>query len=201
MKTKCENRRQAILDIAATLFREVGFEGASMSEISARVGGSKATLYNYFKSKEELFVEVMMNAAEQAKKGVVWCEYKKGNIVETLHELGQMYMKLVMLPEMLAIRRMLIAEGERSNIGKIYYERGPKKGWQKIATLLEEARDNRELDVDDTWVAAMHLRGLLEAGLYEMRLYGAITKASPKLMKETAKNAVDTFLRAYAIRK
>jgi AcrR family transcriptional regulator len=201
MKMKCENRRQAIIDIAATLFREVGFDGASMSEISNRLGGSKATLYNYFKSKEELFVEVMMNAAEQAKKGINWCEYKKGDIVETLHELGQTYIKFIMMPPVIAIRRMLIAEGERSNIGKLYYERGPKKGWQKIADLLQEAKDNKELDIDDTWLAAMQLRGLLEAGLYETRLYGAITKATPKQMKETAKSAIDTFLKAYAVRK
>ena len=32
-----------------------GYGATSMSTIAARVGGSKATLYHYFKSKEELF--------------------------------------------------------------------------------------------------------------------------------------------------
>jgi AcrR family transcriptional regulator len=48
MKTKTEGKRLAILKAAADVFREVGFERASMSEIRARIGGSKATLYNYF---------------------------------------------------------------------------------------------------------------------------------------------------------
>ncbi len=64
MKTKTESKRQAILKAAADVFREVGFERASMSEIRARIGGSKATLYNYFPSKEKLFFEVMYQAKE-----------------------------------------------------------------------------------------------------------------------------------------
>ena len=35
-----------------------------MSEICTRLGGSKATLYNYFPSKEALFLEVMFQASE-----------------------------------------------------------------------------------------------------------------------------------------
>ena len=36
-----------------------------MSDIRARIGGSKATLYNYFPSKEKLFFEVMYQATER----------------------------------------------------------------------------------------------------------------------------------------
>ena len=35
-----------------------------MSDIRERIGGSKATLYNYFPSKEKLFFEVMYQATE-----------------------------------------------------------------------------------------------------------------------------------------
>ena len=64
MKTKTESKRQAIIQAAAEVFREVGFERASMSDIRERIGGSKATLYNYFPSKEKLFFEVMHQAKE-----------------------------------------------------------------------------------------------------------------------------------------
>ena len=53
--TARDSRREAILDAAEAVFLEVGFSAASMSMIAARVGGSKGTLYNYFKSKDELF--------------------------------------------------------------------------------------------------------------------------------------------------
>ena len=63
MRVKTEAKRDAIVRAASEVFREMGFEGASMSEIAARAGGSKATLYGYFSSKEELFVAVIHGAA------------------------------------------------------------------------------------------------------------------------------------------
>ncbi|WP_425220105.1 TetR/AcrR family transcriptional regulator [Ralstonia solanacearum] len=64
MRRTSEAKRDAILDVAAGLFGEVGFERASMAEISARVGGSKATLYSYFDSKEALFFEVLFRPVQ-----------------------------------------------------------------------------------------------------------------------------------------
>jgi len=61
---KSDIKRQAILDTAYGLFRAHGFAKTSMAEVTARVGGSKATLYSYFPSKEELFAECMMAAVE-----------------------------------------------------------------------------------------------------------------------------------------
>ena len=48
-------RREAILDVAQDVFLEEGFAAGSMSTIAGRLGGSKGTLYNYFRNKDELF--------------------------------------------------------------------------------------------------------------------------------------------------
>ena len=66
VRVKTEDRRQAILEVAHAVFREKGFERASMATISRRLGGSKGTLYGYFKSKEELFETAMKMAGEVA---------------------------------------------------------------------------------------------------------------------------------------
>src|ERR1700723_4257251 len=62
--SKSDSKRQLILDSAYRLFRARGFDGTSMADITSQVGGSKATLYSHFPSKEELFVECMMAALE-----------------------------------------------------------------------------------------------------------------------------------------
>jgi AcrR family transcriptional regulator len=59
MRVRSEEKRQEIIRIAAGLFEELGYERTSMSAIAARVGGSKATLYGYFSSKEELLRTVL----------------------------------------------------------------------------------------------------------------------------------------------
>ena len=68
---KSDIKRQAILDTAYRLFRTQGFDKTSVSEITAEVGGSKATIYNHFRSKEELFVECMLAAAENYMAGTL----------------------------------------------------------------------------------------------------------------------------------
>ena len=49
------SRRRAILDAAAALFLERGFADTSVGDVVKRSGGSLATLYSLFGSKEGLF--------------------------------------------------------------------------------------------------------------------------------------------------
>lgn len=49
-----EARRQKILNAAAELFREKGYEATSVSEIVQRVGIAQGTFYLYFPSKEHI---------------------------------------------------------------------------------------------------------------------------------------------------
>ena len=51
-------RRQTLLDIAWTLFREKDFEQINVLDITKQAGVSKGTFYLYFKSKEELYLDV-----------------------------------------------------------------------------------------------------------------------------------------------
>lgn len=48
-----------ILDAATALFAEQGFDGTSMGEILKAIGCTPPSLYNYFKSKEELYLAVL----------------------------------------------------------------------------------------------------------------------------------------------
>ena len=59
-----DSRRLTILTEARELFLKAGFSAASMSDIAARAGGSKGTLYNYYASKHELFTEVVRTECE-----------------------------------------------------------------------------------------------------------------------------------------
>lgn len=63
-KPQRDSRRENILSIAREVFMEEGYAAASMSTIAARVGGSKGTLYNYFRSKAELFVAVIQHQCD-----------------------------------------------------------------------------------------------------------------------------------------
>ncbi|MEP7007124.1 MAG: helix-turn-helix domain-containing protein [Sphingomonas bacterium] len=59
MRIRTEKKKNEIVQVASELFDALGYEGTSMSAIAARVGGSKATLYAYFESKEELLRAIL----------------------------------------------------------------------------------------------------------------------------------------------
>ncbi len=55
-----EDKREAILKAARKVFTRKGFHGATVDEIAAEAGVAKGTVYLYFKSKAELFVQVAL---------------------------------------------------------------------------------------------------------------------------------------------
>ena len=54
-------RKDRILQGALEVFKQKGLEGATMDEIAIESGFGKATLYYYFKSKEDVFSDILQN--------------------------------------------------------------------------------------------------------------------------------------------
>ena len=57
-------RRAEIVAAAAQVFREKGFNGTSIADVAESLGTDRATLYYYIGSKDELFHEIVRDAAE-----------------------------------------------------------------------------------------------------------------------------------------
>lgn len=51
--------RARVRQAALELFGEKGYDGASMSELAERVGVAKPSLYNYYRSKDELLLDLV----------------------------------------------------------------------------------------------------------------------------------------------
>ena len=67
--------RHDILHAAAQLFRERGYDAASMNDLAAALNLSKGALYHHFQSKDEILFHIMEHAMEiteeQVKKPVL----------------------------------------------------------------------------------------------------------------------------------
>ncbi len=59
-----DEKRARILEAALTLCERSGIEGARMEEVAALAQVSKGTLYNFFESKEDLFLATLMDSYE-----------------------------------------------------------------------------------------------------------------------------------------
>ena len=202
MRKKSEERRQNILDVAAQLFNETGFDRASMAEISLRLGGSKATLYNYFSSKEEIFLAVMRKQAGSQFESLFSSlladqDGQHKTVYAALEGFAINYLQLLLSPEIITIRRMMAYNAERSKMGCLYYENGPKRGVQTIADFIELAMLRGQLRQADPWLSALQFRMLIEVEWLEGCMLGVITTVSANKIKESVDRALDAFYRIY----
>ena len=198
MKTKTEAKRQAILHAAAEVFREVGFERASMSEIRSRIGGSKATLYNYFPSKEKLFFEVMYQAKELELGTIVAAlDPDAQDLKQELIHFGQKLLPALYSPETIAIRRLAIAESGHSDIGRVVFEGSTAPMEKQVAEFLRKAMKRGALRSADAKIAAMQLLSLLESELLQRVLLGVADSVKPEALKGSVRRAVEVFLCGY----
>ncbi len=201
MKTKTEAKRQAILEAAAEVFREVGFERASMSEIRARIGGSKATLYNYFPSKEKLFFEVMHHAKALELEAIVGAlNQDADDLKQELVHFGQKFLAVLYSPEAISVRRLVIAEARHSDVGKLSFERVTVPIEKQVAEFLKREMKRGNLRTADAKTAALHLLGLLESEQLQRVLLGVIESVKPDAISGAVRRAVDAFLSGYGRR-
>jgi AcrR family transcriptional regulator len=196
MRTKSDERRQAILDVAMEVFKDIGYERATMAAISARVGGSKATLYSYFASKEELFATAMVDAV--CEQGEAVCELlhtQDRDIATVLKRFGAAFIPLITSQDAMAVVRSAVAEGGHGTLGPALYAMGPQRGDDELAAYLGALPQDCGLSLPNPRRAARHLRALLEASFVQSRLYGMPMRHD---VQEEVDAAVDVFLRAYA---
>ncbi|PZP56162.1 MAG: TetR family transcriptional regulator [Micavibrio aeruginosavorus] len=197
MRVKTEEKRQKIIEIASTLFLEKGFDKLSMSDIATKVGGSKATLYGYFHNKEELFVAVMMaNARSLAAKAFAALEAKLP-LEKKLDLFDREYLAFILSQDMIDMKRRVIAQADKIEIGAHIYECGIKTSWGRVAALLDQGVRDKKVRKCDTWLAAMQLKSLLEADLYTKRLMGVEKRLNKKLLPDAVKNALKVFWAYY----
>jgi len=196
---KSDSKRQAILDSAYELFRAQGFDGTSMADITTQVGGSKATLYSHFPSKEELFVECMMAALENYMSDTLrHLEASRTDPQTALRNFGASVLNFICSPEQVGVRRLMIAEAARSGTGKLFFDKLSALR-TKVSAFLYACMESKKLRRDDPELAADHLGALLEAEIFEPLLLQV--QEGPPDEKETklaARRAVAVFLRAYA---
>jgi len=199
MRVKSEEKRLAILEAAKSVFLERGYDSASMAEVSARVGGSKQTLYSYFASKEDLFVAVMIEKGAAQVQPLFDILHENDNLAEAIHDFVLAFLRFITTGEVVAFRRIVYAEGAKSDLGKLFYENGPKRGWTRMAEDFEQAMDAGRMRRADPWTAVYQLHALCEAGPVQRLLEGSGGPIDEATLLAVADAATDTFIRAYEV--
>jgi AcrR family transcriptional regulator len=88
-------KRKKILENAARIFARKGYEGASLEEIAAKLQLTKASLYHYIKSKEEMLYLIQAQAIEQVQDALDAVINSNMDPVDKLKEAVKSHVKIV----------------------------------------------------------------------------------------------------------
>jgi len=196
-RVRTDEKRQEIVQVAQQLFDKYGFDRTSMSMISDSLGGSKATLYGYFKSKEELFRAVVdHDIPEQSEK--LMQEFLSGkDLREGFTKLAIAYLTRLLSPTPIANMRMMANQPEDSTMAADFWESTLKPAWLRLTDRLEALMDEGLLKRVDPWMVTMHWKGLLEWDMLDRRLLGVTKQIDPAEILKAATTGVDAFLALY----
>lgn len=200
MKVRTEARRTAIVEEAARLFREQGYERASMNELALRLGGSKATLYGYFPSKQELFLAVTQAAAE-THLGAALAELERLaeiGLEEGLNRFAQGLISVMGSQEGISLYRMVVAEAGHSEIGELFKAYGPRRVQEAVGQALRGAIARGELRDAPVALMAMQLMALIKAETDDWIFLREPPRLTRAQLRSVAMRAVAFFLRGYA---
>lgn len=192
-------RRTLILDSAEQVFLEEGFQSASMAAIAARSGCSKGTLYNYFISKEELFLACVTRQCAGLQEAMSSLTASGGEVRETLTQIGRRYVEFVSSDELVRRFRVIVSEADRSpDMARAFYANGPRRGAEMLAGFIESAAAEGILNTPDPMRAAQHFLALCYDRHSKARLCNAEPAPSPETIQQDVAEAVRIFMAAYA---
>jgi AcrR family transcriptional regulator len=178
----------------------MGFDAASMNDITREAGVSKGTIYVYFQNKEDLFEALIEEERQSIFAHLYDALEHDGDLRDTLIAYGVALAKKVTAPTMLRAQRTVIGICERMPEGGMrFYERGPKRGHDKLMAFLASAVEAGKLSISDLDLAAYQFGDLCTSRIFRQCLFGyRTTTPSEEEIWQIVTAGVDLFMKAYA---
>lgn len=196
------HKRQAIIAAAKEMFFQEGYAGASMDRITAKAGVSKATIYSHFRSKEELLMAVVEDVVSPIQTGFLSALDPSASLSAWLLSLGELLAREVLLPDVTALERLVIAEALRfPELGRIFRSVAVVSSLEVLKPRLERAMAEGELRRADPMVALQHFMQLCVGSFRQQRLLNEGEPPGEAEVQRHVADVVGVFLHGYAGRE
>lgn len=133
-------KRKLILDAAKTLFLKQGFHGSTMNQIAQQAGVTKLTVYNHFQDKANLFSCAIEATCEESIRTYAVDLDSNSNFVDRLHQICQLALNIINLPEALKLEHLLLElAAEQNPLAESFYNASHKRLFSVLADFLNRA--------------------------------------------------------------
>ena len=189
--------RKRILASAIQLFTEQGFSKTTISQVSCEAGIAKQTVYSYFESKDDLFRAAIQAKCEQFATAMSFTSERMCPR-ESLTELAENYMALVLSAETRGVYRNCIAEVERKpQVSRLFFEFGYQRLLADATHMMALLGDAGHLDIKAPKIAAIQFLQMVQGEAKLRSELGIEPSWSPQQVSEYIRCCVDLFIRGY----
>jgi len=192
-----DERRDHIVSVATEAFTRTGYGSTSMSAIAARLGGSKATLYKYFPSKESLFEAVLRRGCDGVIEALAaLAESASGDLEALLTRFGTEFLSALCTDRALTVYRMVHSAALRfPETAEMFFRAGPDRGGIVLAALLERHAALHGIALDDPRLAADQFLGMVRGKLHMRVALGLVPPPDAAQLQHHSAHAARIFAR------
>lgn len=169
-------KKERILEEAATLFYERGYKGTSLDAVAERLSVTKPFIYQYYKNKAALLVEIYMRVVRNSVDCIRRSRQTNGSPMQRIRRFAREYTRLVIAEQ----RTTAIFFREENNIPDEYKDEiNTLKGVfdDELSALLQEGVDEGEFLIADVRIATLAIVGMISWIYIWYRPHGRLTEA------------------------
>ncbi|MBC3767799.1 TetR/AcrR family transcriptional regulator [Neptunicella marina] len=140
-----ETRKKNILQSALDVFFNKGFKAAKMDEIASNANISKGTLYLYFSSKEQLFVELIQQIASPKVNQVEAMVNNDSTLEDKLNLFKQHAKNMLVDQQLPKLMKIIISDsGAFPELVTTYREMIVDRALKTMSQIIKRAQSNKE---------------------------------------------------------
>lgn len=188
-------RYKKILNAAAKIFTEQGYDNANINEIVKISGGSLGTVYKYFGNKLGLFEAFFKHTTQEVFSQFYAEDFWSDDLTASLTRFAQALQKLMLMPDALVIYKLVLTDnsGDRAEIQRIFLENGPNIINSYLSNFLQEQIDKGNIRQINPKIASYQFVDMLKGPIYFHALFGA--EIDQQTCKETLEQAIEVFVK------
>jgi TetR/AcrR family transcriptional regulator, mexJK operon transcriptional repressor len=156
-----------VLDTARSVFLEHGYDRASMDMIAHEAGVSKATVYAYFETKQQLLFTLVQEECRAVAPALLYhVVFPIQDIEAELRNIARNFTSIFLNNRGVEFYRLIISIVKQfPEVATVFMEAGPGHHQAEISAFFNEAVQQGVLQIDDVDLAVKQFLGLVAADL------------------------------------
>lgn len=192
-------KRGQIIDGAKQVFMKMGFDAASMNDVTREAGVSKGTIYVYFQSKEDLFAALIEREKGRFTEALRDILAESKDAEQGLRRFATVFINQIVSTDMIPAMRIVLGVVDRMpGLCHRFLSNAPANARSVLEDFIRRQIEEGALKTEDPDLAARQFIDLSTGTYFKQRLFGEMRRdPTREEIDRVVESAVRVFLCAY----